>query len=103
MHQGGQGQLCTSFKAACWPTGLGCPCRRLLSPEDADRAKRIKRGPALEPKELKALDDKKLKGALKRTEAVFQQAQKKAIKVNEWLLPSDAGYLEAEGAGDVYA
>lgn len=71
--------------------------RRLLSPEDAERAKRIKRGPGLEPKELKALDDKKLKGALKRTEAVFQQAQKKAIKVNEWLLPSDAGYLEAEG------
>jgi len=54
----------------------------------------MQRGPGVE---LKKLKDKKLKGKLKHAETVYKEAQVKAIKANEWLLPSEAGFLEAEG------
>ncbi len=54
----------------------------------------MKRGPGVQVKKLK---DKKLRGKLKHAEAVYKQAQAQAIKANEWLLPAEAGYLEAEG------
>lgn len=43
------------------------------------------------------LDDKKLKGRLKYTESVIRDAQLQAAKVDAWLLPEEAGSLEAEG------
>ncbi|GFR46860.1 hypothetical protein Agub_g8501 [Astrephomene gubernaculifera] len=60
----------------------------------AETAKRLKRGPAVD---LKSITDKKLKGKLRRVEGVIQASQKKAAKINEWLLPASAGTLEAEG------
>jgi U3 small nucleolar RNA-associated protein 7 len=47
---------------------------------------------------VRGLKDKKLKGQLKRTERKSSQAEKDAQKAQEWLQPSDAGYVEAEGA-----
>lgn len=41
--------------------------------------------------------DKKLKGRLRYTESVVREAQDQASKVASWLLPADAGSLEAEG------
>lgn len=45
---------------------------------------------------LTQIEDKKLKGRLKYTEGVVREAQAQAAKVNEWLLPGEAGTLEAE-------
>lgn len=62
--------------------------------EKKEKAARLLRGPGVA---VKKLTDKKLKGKLKHAERVYREAQTKAIKANEWLLPEDAGYLEAEG------
>lgn len=43
------------------------------------------------------IEDKKLKGKLRHSERVVSEAQAAAAKVDEWLLPRDAGELEAEG------
>ncbi|EFJ50965.1 hypothetical protein VOLCADRAFT_103611 [Volvox carteri f. nagariensis] len=80
-HQGGEGK--TSKKR-----------KKVRDPDAADAAKRLKRGPSVD---LKSITDKKLKGKLRRAEAVFASSQKKAAQINEWLLPASAGTLEAEG------
>lgn len=46
---------------------------------------------------LKNLKDKKLKGKLATKEALYKQSARNAAKVEQWLLPSEGGYLEAEG------
>ena len=46
---------------------------------------------------LLQIEDKKLKGRLRYSERVFADAQLQAAKVDEWLLPADAGALEADG------
>lgn len=43
------------------------------------------------------IEDKKLKGRLRYTESVVRDAQAQAAQVEEWLLPAEAGSLEAEG------
>jgi U3 small nucleolar RNA-associated protein 7 len=43
------------------------------------------------------IEDKKLKGKLRYSERVVREAQAAAAKVDEWLLPAEAGGLEAEG------
>lgn len=43
------------------------------------------------------IEDKKLKGKLRYTERLIGEAQASAAAVDEWLLPSEAGGLEAEG------
>lgn len=43
------------------------------------------------------IEDKKLKGRLRYTEGLVAEAQQAAAKVEEWLLPSEAGTLEADG------
>ncbi|GIL70431.1 hypothetical protein Vretimale_3566 [Volvox reticuliferus] len=68
--------------------------KNVRDPDATETAKRLKRGPAVN---LKSITDKKLKGKLRRAEAVFNSSRKKAIQVNEWLLPATAGTLEAEG------
>uniref|UniRef100_A0A7S0V4M6 BING4 C-terminal domain-containing protein n=1 Tax=Polytomella parva TaxID=51329 RepID=A0A7S0V4M6_9CHLO len=63
--------------------------------EEKSLADRLKRGPEIS---FKDITDRKLKGKLRHTENVFKESQKKAAKINEWLLPESSGYLEAEGA-----
>lgn len=46
---------------------------------------------------LKDLSDKKLRGQLQRREELIGQSARTAAKFEQWLLPSEAGYLEAEG------
>lgn len=53
--------------------------------------------PTSAPPPLLQIDDKKLKGRLRYTEGVVRDAQSQAAKVDEWLLPNEAGGLEAEG------
>jgi U3 small nucleolar RNA-associated protein 7 len=44
------------------------------------------------------ITDRKLQGRLRYSEGVFRDAQTRAAKANDWLLPDDdAGALEAEG------
>uniref|UniRef100_A0A7S0WQI7 BING4 C-terminal domain-containing protein n=1 Tax=Chlamydomonas leiostraca TaxID=1034604 RepID=A0A7S0WQI7_9CHLO len=62
--------------------------------ERKEKAARLLRGPGVA---VKKVMDKKLKGKLRHAERVYREAQAKAVKANEWLLPEDAGYLEAEG------
>lgn len=62
--------------------------------EAKEKASRLLRGTGVA---IKKITDKKLKGKLRHAERVYKEAQKKAIQANEWLLPAEAGYLEAEG------
>ncbi|KAG0605876.1 hypothetical protein M758_9G094700 [Ceratodon purpureus] len=48
----------------------------------------------------KHIRDKKLKGEIIQREKLFGEAAETATKFQEWLLPSEAGYLEAEGLED---
>ena len=43
------------------------------------------------------ISDRKLKGQLRYSEKLAAEAAQKAAKAEEWLLPSNAGGLEAEG------
>lgn len=43
------------------------------------------------------ITDKKLQGKLRYSERLVAEAQEAAAKVDEWLLPGEAGELEAEG------
>ena len=100
------GRACNLPKHGSMPSATDCVCL-LCNPrraqkrrkpkktaDDKERAKRLDRGPGVNVKQLK---DKKLKGKLKHAERVYREAQAKATKANEWLLPADAGYLETEG------
>lgn len=46
---------------------------------------------------LKGLEDKKLKGQLAHRENLFGKSAKAAAKYEKWLMPSEGGYLEADG------
>ncbi|CAK9159639.1 unnamed protein product [Ilex paraguariensis] len=46
---------------------------------------------------LEALQDKKLKGQLAVREELYGRSAKAAAKAEKWLMPSEGGYLEAEG------
>ena len=48
------------------------------------------------------IEDKKLKSKLRYTERIVKQAQQHAAKVNEWLLPEEAGSLEPEGIEETW-
>ena len=43
------------------------------------------------------INDKKLKGKMRHTERLNSEAATAAAKTDEWLLPAEAGTLEAEG------
>ncbi|XP_077252595.1 transducin/WD40 repeat-like superfamily protein [Tasmannia lanceolata] len=47
--------------------------------------------------DLEVLKDKKLKGQLAFREELYGQSAKAAAKAEKWLMPSEEGYLEAEG------
>lgn len=46
---------------------------------------------------LEALKDKKLKGQLAVSEELYKRSAKAAAGVEKWLLPSEGGFLEADG------
>lgn len=46
---------------------------------------------------LAGVSDRKLKGQLKHTEKLYKEANRTAARINQWLAPSDAGFVEAEG------
>jgi hypothetical protein len=48
---------------------------------------------------LKQVPDRKLKGQLKHTERLYKESNQVAARVNTWLAPADAGFLETEGTG----
>lgn len=50
-----------------------------------------------EPVATRMIPDKKLKGQLRHSEKLAAEAAYKAAKAEEWLLPPEAGILEAEG------
>jgi hypothetical protein len=52
---------------------------------------------------LQTVSDRKLKGQLKHTERLYKEANKTAARVNQWLAPADAGFLEAEGEQEINA
>ncbi|GAB4820586.1 hypothetical protein N2152v2_007632 [Parachlorella kessleri] len=66
--------------------------RKLL--KDASAAAGYRRG---QPIATRKIEDKKLKGKLQYQEKLVNEAQVAAAKVDEWLLPGEAGSLEAEG------
>lgn len=58
------------------------------------QVKKYLRGEGVHLKEIK---DKKLKGQLATKEALYGKSARSAAKVEQWLLPSEGGYVEAEG------
>ena len=68
--------------------------RKRKNAEEKDRRAKFKRG---EPIATKQLPDRKLKGKLRYSEKLVGEAAADAAQADEWLLPSEAGALEAEG------
>jgi U3 small nucleolar RNA-associated protein 7 len=52
--------------------------------------------------DLESLKDKKLRGQLAGREDLFGKSAKAAAKIEQWLMPSEGGYLEAEGIEKTY-
>ena len=68
--------------------------RRREKSEDGKRLAKFARGEAVSTKRL---TDKKLKGKLRYSEKLVREATTSAAHADEWLLPAEAGGLEAEG------
>lgn len=73
--------------------------KKVRTEEEKALAKKFSRGLGVV---LKGMKDKRLKGQLLHSEKLAMQAQAKAAKVSEWLLPSQEGLLEAEGIERTY-
>ena len=67
---------------------------RKRSSDAVNRQKKFSKGGAVATRHI---PDKKLKGQLRYSEKLAAEAAQKAAKAEEWLLPSEAGGLEAEG------
>ncbi|KAK6144703.1 hypothetical protein DH2020_021523 [Rehmannia glutinosa] len=65
-----------------------------VSDEEELKVKKYLRGEAAD---LGVLQDKKLKGQLAVREALYGKSAQAAAKAEKWLMPSEGGYLEAEG------
>ncbi|CAI0410775.1 unnamed protein product [Linum tenue] len=70
------------------------PTEQELSAELDTKLQKYLRG---EGADLEALKDKKLKGQLFVREKLYGNSAKAAAKFEKWLMPSEGGYLEAEG------
>ena len=66
---------------------------------DPARLAKFKRGPAVSTKRLQ---DKKLKAQLQYTDKLAKDATVSAARVDEWLLPDEAGGIETEGMERTY-
>lgn len=51
---------------------------------------------------LQAVPDRKLRGQLKHTERLYRESNQVAARVNTWLAPADAGFIEAEGIEETW-
>ncbi|KAI8569300.1 hypothetical protein RHMOL_Rhmol02G0268100 [Rhododendron molle] len=74
---------------------------KIMPPEEQEildemdvKVKKYLRG---ESANFEALRDKKLKGQLSVKEELYGKSAKAAAKIEKWLMPSEGGYLEAEG------
>ncbi|KAJ6900749.1 hypothetical protein NC652_026755 [Populus alba x Populus x berolinensis] len=76
------------------PEDILPPTEQELSHELDMKVKKYLRG---EGADLEVLKDKKLKGQLYDRESLYGKSAKAAAKTEKWLLPSEGGYLEAEG------
>ncbi|KAK1262561.1 hypothetical protein QJS04_geneDACA018382 [Acorus gramineus] len=65
-----------------------------VSKELEEKAKKYLRG---DGGYLETLKDKKLKGQLAVREELYGRSAKAAARAEKWLMPSEVGYLEAEG------
>uniref|UniRef100_A0A5B7AW98 Putative U3 small nucleolar RNA-associated protein 7 n=1 Tax=Davidia involucrata TaxID=16924 RepID=A0A5B7AW98_DAVIN len=70
------------------------PIEQEISDEMDTKMKKYLRG---ESANLEALHDKKLKGQLAVREELYGKSARAAAKTEKWLMPSEGGYLEAEG------
>ncbi|CAL5435034.1 unnamed protein product [Camellia sinensis] len=70
------------------------PIEQEINDEINMRVKKYLRG---EGANLEGLRDKKLKGQLAIREELYGKSAKAAAKAEKWLMPSEGGYLEAEG------
>ncbi|KAB1221456.1 Ribosome maturation factor RimM [Morella rubra] len=70
------------------------PIEEEISEELDLKIKKYLRGGAAN---LEVLQDKKLKGQLAYRENLYGKSAKAAAKYEKWLMPSEGGYLEAEG------
>ncbi|XP_057466816.1 probable U3 small nucleolar RNA-associated protein 7 [Actinidia eriantha] len=70
------------------------PKEQEISDEIEIKVKKYLRG---EGANLEVLHDKKLKGQLAVREELYGKSAKAAAKAEKWLMPSEGGYLEAEG------
>lgn len=68
--------------------------RRQHGIQPAEQRAKFRRGL---PVATRTISDKKLKGKLKYSERIVREAQENAAKINDWLLPQEAGSLEPEG------
>ncbi|XP_022772098.1 probable U3 small nucleolar RNA-associated protein 7 [Durio zibethinus] len=64
---------------------------------DDEMDQKVKKYLRGEAANLEGLKDKKLKGQLAVREELYGKSAKAAAKIEKWLLPSEGGYLEAEG------
>lgn len=74
-------------------------CRKLAAKEQAARVAKFKRGDGVQTKRV---SDKKLRGHLQHAERLSTEAAVAAAKTDEWLLPAEAGTLEAEGMEETW-
>ncbi|KAI5648519.1 hypothetical protein M9H77_34524 [Catharanthus roseus] len=75
--------------------------KKFLTPEqednDVEMEQKVKKYLRGEVANLETLQDKKLKGQLAVREELYGKSAKAAAKIEKWLMPSEGGYLEAEG------
>ena len=70
--------------------------RRRRRPSDEDRARAAKFRRGL-PVATRSIGDRKLRGQLRASEKLAADAAAQAAQAEAWLLPNEAGGLEAEG------
>mmetsp|Transcript_37780 Transcript_37780/g.70924 ORF Transcript_37780/g.70924 Transcript_37780/m.70924 type:complete len:546 (-) Transcript_37780:283-1920(-) len=79
------------------------PAKRVVPKQEtkalAARVTKFKRGPEIATKRIK---DKKLRGQLRHSEKLVEEAAISAAKTEQWLLPEEAGSLQAEGMERTY-
>jgi U3 small nucleolar RNA-associated protein 7 len=68
-----------------------------MQESDVELETKVKKYLRGEGANLETLKDKKLKTQLASREKLYGKSAKAAAKIEKWLLPAEAGYLETEG------
>lgn len=79
------------------PSSLPMDCRKKQSHEDKEWKSAVAKYARGEAPHTKHMADKKLKSKLKESEKLLEEAATTAARAERWLLPAEAGTLEAEG------